>query len=204
MDPFADLSALPKRGRPRRKVVKKHVADILEKMIRNGDTSAQNVVQMKQVAQQKAQEIDQVCYFQYGDDGNAYQMCISKQIEENAQSILNDNQPISASQQFMIAMITKLPMLNDLLANDKFWTDHPELNKSDVQWLVNFIEMVNKRPTYDGIEQNISITYFSSFVPLTEKIDKIQKEETLVTEDTYMGFISPPALNSFEDEWMFI
>lgn len=206
MDPLFDLNTLPKRSRPKRKAVKKHVADILEKMFKVGDTQAVNINQIREQAQQKATEIDQVCYFQYGEDGEAYQRCVSNKLEENAETIsMHSEEQVSATQQLMIEMIMRLPSFKDLLENDKFWIDHPEIHKNDLQWLVTFIEMVNKRPSYDGIEQNISITYFSSFVPITAKLDKIQKEEMPCIQEPQdtIHFYGDPTSFPIEDEWMY-
>lgn len=203
IDPLGNYSNLPRRARPKRKVVKKHVAEIIEKMLLdNSQQTDQNSI--KQEARDKATEIDHVCYIQYGEDGIAYQHCVSNKLNETS-GIFSDTNDISASatQRLVAQMVDKLKYLKEVYADEVFFQIHAqEINRSDIKWLINFIELIGQKNSYEGLEQNISITYFSLFVPLTTKIEKIRaeaKQNYVVPEMQW-----DESFNSMdEEEWLF-
>ncbi|EAY09743.1 hypothetical protein TVAG_413940 [Trichomonas vaginalis G3] len=203
IDPLGNYSNLPRRARPKRKVVKKHVADIIERMlIENNQINDQKTI--KQEAQDKASEIDQVCYIQYGEDGAAYQHCVSSKLHETSGMYSDQAEmPGSPTQQLVMQMLDKLEYLKDIYSDEAFFHMHShDINRTDLKWLINFLELIRQKNSFDGLEQNISITYFSLFLPLTTKIEQLKAESKPSYAMSDMSW--EDQFNSMDEEdWLF-
>ena len=196
------LDIINKKSKPKRKVIKKHIAEIIEKMLEDKNNNLEQNI--KETAKERAKEIDQVCYIQYGDDGIAYNKCVTKELEATSEKICSKE--ITPTETLFLQMKNSLGELKEYYNNPDFDNIKNGLQKTDISWLINFIEMVDKRSNIKGLEQNISIAYFSSYLPITKKIisNKLLKKET----DDYAHFLNNSNFvdNYYpieETDWMF-
>lgn len=163
---------MPRRSRPKRKVIKQHIAGIIEKMLADQSVplGGNNI---KATAIERANAIDEVCYIKHGDDGIAYQTCVTDQLKEASHQIgIDETTPVSS---LFLHMSNSLKELNEVYSDPNFENNYSGIHKMDIGWLIHFIEMVTKRQNIIGLEQNISIAYFSSYCPLISKIQEAKK-----------------------------
>lgn len=171
-----DFSLFAKRNRPKKKIVKKHVASIIDQMLYNKQDNTKRNYQISTFQSYYNSYTTNTDYGYSIDDFNGmkkngnYQKNEGTINEKHKHSDL-DNTTDNNINEFMHEMNNKYPLLKDVITKENIHVLPPAIQKSDIIWLINFIDMVNNRPNFDGIEQNISITYFSSFLPLVNKLE---------------------------------
>ena len=150
-----------------------------------------------EVAQEKAQEIDETCFVRYGDDDKAYTECVKNGLCQTTADIISKKSSIS-DEQFK-EMNDHLEDLKSIVQNYK--SDDVKriygMNVSNIKWLIDFIEIIKQRDNLDGVEQNVSIAYCSSFLPIMQKIKENQPKEPSPT------YSPPDDLFDFEDNGWF-
>ena len=183
-----------KNSKPRRKVIKRHIADIIEKMLTNSQITDMQSNEVKEVAQEKAEEIDETCYVRYGSDGKAYTECIKKGLQDTTTDIIANKKSV-CDQQFK-EMIDNLDALKTILKDvpaDSIKQIYG-MNASNLSWLIDFIEMIKNRGNLNGVEQNVSIAYCSSFLPIMGKITEKKKADFPIYQSIEDDI-------SFEEPW---
>ena len=163
---------------PRRRVVKKRIAETIEKLVSEQSKNFEQKVKVD--ASEIASEINQVCFCRYSSEGG-YQRCLDYKVELDRIHAKHDSSDaVSPTTEFMALMSVARPILRQALADPDLERKHSDIKRSEVEWLVHFIEMLLARKDVSSLEQNISITYFSCFRPLFQKLNS---GETVVEED---------------------
>ena len=186
-----------KGNKPRRKVIRKHIANIIERMLADAQNQTLQTNELREVAQEKAQEIDETCFVRYGDDDKAYTECVKNGLCQTTADIISKKSSIS-DEQFK-EMNDHLEDLKSIVQNYK--SDDVKriygMNVSNIKWLIDFIEIIKQRDNLDGVEQNVSIAYCSSFLPIMQKIKENQPKEPSPS------YSPPDDLFDFEDNGWF-
>ncbi|OHT09474.1 hypothetical protein TRFO_04556 [Tritrichomonas foetus] len=170
---------LKRAQKPRRKTVKKKIAASIEKLVEPAQIK-QNVVQSQTLSPTKVNndEIDQVCNCRYYNDNQTEGQNGTKPYFETLEAFhkkYDITETISSTTEFLALMSVSLPILKEALADPDFEHIHNDIKKSEVEWLVRFIDMILSRKSVVGLEQNISITYFSCFLPMFKKLNNEQE-----------------------------
>lgn len=195
---------LQSSAKPRRKVVKKHIAEMLEQVV---SEQPENVI--KTDKKQIQAEVDQVCFCKYGEEEPGYQRCMSYQLELSNAHINHDtDNNVSPLAEYIALMSIGLPILKKAMTDPDLENKHCDIQRHEVEWLVHFIEMLQKRSGMKEIEQNIYITYFGCFRPLFQKLNNDNKGETS-NENLFFNPKSQteqpslPSVPSDDEFWLF-
>ena len=172
-----DYSLFARKNKPKKKVVKKHVASIIDQMLYN---KQDNLTKFNQISTYQPYYNSYSTNTDYGYSIDDFNGAKKSDYYRQKESIINETRKPSDEKnttddnntnKLMHEMNSKYPLLKDVISRENIYVLPPTIQKSDIIWLINFIEMVNNRPDFNGIEQNISITYFSSFLPLVNKLE---------------------------------
>ena len=179
---------------PRRRVVKKRIAETIEKLVSDQSKNFEQKLDLDE--SEVASEINRVCFCRYASD-DGLQRCADYQTELDRIHALHDSsETVSSTTKFMALMSVARPILRQALSDPELEWKHSDIKKSDVHWLLRFIDMLLARKNVSSIQQNISITYFSCFRPLFEKLNGCD----MVDDDVLFG---TDAYFTAEGEWLF-
>lgn len=166
-EPAQMLEAPP----PRRKVIRRHIAATIEKLVNETPKyrDSLNNIDPGEIAA----EIDQVCFCRYSEDSEGFRRCLEYKVElARIKNFAGEDKIASSTAEFLALMSISLPILIKAMNDQELEREHSDIKRSEVEWLVHFIKMCLAKSDIANLEQNISITYFSCFLPLFRKLNR--------------------------------